>query len=115
MVRHIKTQTIKAKKPGLQRVYKTSDYRWQQLAKRFKEWCKPRHKPCWLCLEPIDYELTTGPWCFETDHYHPRKTHPHLMFQWSNLRPSHRRCNRARQDKAAEPQDNSVEWVKPTW
>lgn len=118
-MRHIKTQVVRANQPGPQREYKTSDYRWQKLAAEFKQWHKPRRTSCWLCGEPIDYQLTTGPWCFETDHRHPRITHPHLMFDWSNLRPSHRRCNRARQarpvdDDGIAQTDTSV-WVKPDW
>lgn len=97
---------------GFAREYKTSDRRWRELSKRFKSYCKPRHLPCWLCKTAIDYQLSSGPWCFETDHYHPRKTHPHLMFEWSNLRPSHRRCNRARQANVVAVEH---EWVKPTW
>ncbi len=104
-------QTVRAK-TGLTRAYKTSDYRWQKLARQYKEWCRPRKKQCWLCNTAINYELTTGPWCFETDHYHPRVTHPHLMFVWSNLRPSHRRCNRARQAKVV---DTEQDWVQPSW
>lgn len=97
---------------GITRAYKTSDHRWRKLAAEFKAYHRPRKSLCWLCLTPIDYELRTGPWCFETDHYHPRATHPHLMFVWSNLRPSHRRCNRARQAKVVAPQQD---WVVPAW
>ena len=57
---------------------------------------------CWICKQPIDYEArrssTDDAW--EGDHYHPRKTHPELANEPSNILPAHRKCNRARQAKA---------------
>jgi 5-methylcytosine-specific restriction endonuclease McrA len=118
-------QIVRAPKNSSARNHRCSDRRWRELAAKFRAYCAPRKFPCWLCTEPIDYQLRTGPWCFETDHAKPRKTFPHLMFEWSNLRPSHRRCNRARQDKPivlaevvasdANVVVSQQDWVRPTW
>jgi 5-methylcytosine-specific restriction endonuclease McrA len=115
------SQTVRATTQST-RVHKTGDRKWQELAARFRAHCKRHKQACWLCTEPINYELRTGPWCFEADHAKPRKLFPHLMFEWSNLRPSHRRCNRARGCKPIDDgMDNAnvvggqQDWVKPTW
>ncbi|PEG60044.1 HNH endonuclease [Mycolicibacterium boenickei] len=88
---------------------------WRKLAARFKAYCESIDAPCWLCREPIDYGLTTGPDAFEPDHWLPRKTHPHLAFEPKNLLPSHSRCNRARQDTSPESIGTQQEWVRPAW
>lgn len=98
--------------------FTTGHRTWRKLKADFKAHHASAHSPCWICLRAIEYEKASGPWSFEADHYRPRKTHPHLAFQWSNLRPSHQRCNRSRQHKdinemkSVGAQDN---WVRPTW
>lgn len=63
---------------------------------------KAKGAECWICGQPIDYSVrrssTDDAW--EGDHYHPRSTHPELTNEPSNIRPAHRKCNRARQAKA---------------
>lgn len=65
---------------------------------------RKRGAPCWICGQPIDYSVkrssTDNAW--EGDHYHPRSTHPLLVNEPSNIRPAHRKCNRARQAKAGK-------------
>ncbi|MGW9185517.1 hypothetical protein [Agromyces sp. NPDC055661] len=54
-----------------------------------------------MCRLPIAYgipgALGDG---FELDHFYSVPSHPHLVDDWSNFRPSHSRCNRARGDGA---------------
>lgn len=86
-------------------------HRWRKLKARFKADCRNRRAPCW-CGGPIDYDAPAqSPYGFEADHYHPVATHPHLMYAYSNLRPSHCKCNRARRDAAPDERP----WVKPDW
>lgn len=98
--------------PGVTQAHGLDHRQWRKLSAQFRYHCAQLRQPCWLCRSAIDYRLRTGPWCFETDHYRPRATHPHLMFVWANLRASHRTCNRARQAKAVEPESD---WVQPSW
>jgi 5-methylcytosine-specific restriction endonuclease McrA len=60
--------------------------------------------PCWLCGQPIDYELPhTHPMHYQYDHAFPRSTHPELEFDPSNGRPSHARCNKSRGNGPPNP------------
>lgn len=83
----------------------TMNTNWQthqatKLSRTFKNHCQQHQAPCWLCGHPIHYTAPpTHPFSFETDHYHPRKTHPHLTLTWQNLRPAHKTCNRSRGTK----------------
>lgn len=115
MLRTIRTQVAGRKAQRNTTQARVDTRAWRTLAARFKAHCASLGAPCWLCRQAIDYELTTGPWCFETDHYQPRKTHPELAMVGSNLRASHRRCNRARQDTSAEDIGTEQEWVRPEW
>ena len=69
---------------------------------------------CWICKEAIDYSVkpssTKDAW--EPDHYLPRKEHPELALEPSNILPSHRRCNRSRKTKAGITNlgDGSRDW-----
>jgi 5-methylcytosine-specific restriction endonuclease McrA len=54
--------------------------------------------PCHLCGKPIDYSLRTpDPGSFEADHVSPHSLGG--TDDLDNLRPSHRRCNRARSNR----------------
>lgn len=86
-------------------------HRWRTLKSRFKADCKGRRAVCIHCRNPIDYEAPgQHPQSFEADHYQPVTTHPWLAYTYANLRPSHSKCNRARQ---ANPINEA--WVQPTW
>ena len=99
---------------------------WRALKSKHKEHSKIRCLPCWLheygmCVfdgAPIDYAAMPGSRrAYETDHVIPRSVRADLWLIWSNLRPSHCACNRARQDKpvdvkAVVPQHV---WVRPTF
>jgi 5-methylcytosine-specific restriction endonuclease McrA len=63
----------------------------------FKQDCKDRDAVCWLDGLPIDYDAPPlSPDSFEVDHYHPVAIHPESVFEYSNLRAVHSRCNRSR-------------------
>lgn len=59
--------------------------------------------PCWICGKPIDYAAKPGttPDSWEPDHYLVRSRFPQYACDLGNLRPSHKRCNRARSAKAS--------------
>lgn len=69
---------------------------------------------CWLCGQSIDYKAkpssTDESW--EPDHRFPVSTHPELAEVPENVLPSHRKCNRARRNKAGISNlgANSREW-----
>lgn len=87
-------------------------HRWRTLKTRFRRDCYNRRAVCWLCRRPIDYDAEPqSPLAFEADHYMPLSRSPELAYVYTNLRPSHSRCNRLRGDKLG----SSVGWVQPSW
>lgn len=60
---------------------------------------------------PIRYDIEGTLDSFELDHYQPVSTHPHLVYDPTNARPSHKKCNRAR---GATPISQG-EWVSANW
>ena len=88
-----------------------SDKNYRRLRAKFRDHCHRNRLPCAItgCGEPIDYTLATGPDCWQLDHHIPRSIRPDLFMTWSNFRPSHKRCNRAK--SAQEP----GQWVAPSW
>lgn len=77
-------------------------HRWRTVKAQHKAQCRMINAECWICHGahgPINY--AAGPNArlgFESDHYYPVNTHPHLANEPSNLRPSHVKCNRGRGD-----------------
>ncbi|MFF2493239.1 HNH endonuclease [Agromyces sp. NPDC058064] len=71
--------------------------RYEQAKKDFKTACRKAALPCWLCQQPIDYDLA---WpdteSFSLDHFLPRADRPDLTEVWSNFRPAHLSCNSSR-------------------
>ena len=67
-------------------------------------WRRDREdKPaCWICGEPIDYTAapSSTPDSWEPDHRLPRKEHPELVLDPTNIVASHKRCNRSRGARA---------------
>jgi len=85
-------------------------HRWRSVKGRFRSDCRRSGQRCHLCRQPIDYTLPAQhPDAFEADHLQPVALRPDLAYTYSNLRPSHSRCNRARQADAVR------EWVAPAW
>jgi 5-methylcytosine-specific restriction endonuclease McrA len=90
-------------------------YGWAQLRKRFYAECRASNAPCWRCGQPIDYAAAPRtPDAFEADHFKPVATHPHLAYEYSNLRPSHCSCNRKRGHKIDAVEDNTT-WIPADW
>jgi len=85
-------------------------HRWRVVKDRFRSDCRRQQRACHICKQAIDYDAAPQtPVAFEADHYLPVATRPDLAYTYSNLRPSHSRCNRARQTSTVQ------EWVAPTW
>lgn len=75
--------------------------RYKMLKATFRAHCKANASACWLCTEPIDYDLDPAhPESFSLDHRYPRSTHPHLIEDVGNFMPSHLTCNKARGNRA---------------
>ena len=76
---------------------------WRRLRKQCFARDKAAHAPCHICGQPIDYALkpSSTPDAWEPDHRFTVKSHPELAELPENILPSHRRCNRARGDKAS--------------
>jgi 5-methylcytosine-specific restriction endonuclease McrA len=74
------------------------DYEWRMLC----QWAKDQlPHVCWICELPIDMTLSgRNPWGWTLDHVLPRKTHPELAYEPSNVRPAHMRCNSRKKDGA---------------
>lgn len=71
---------------------------WKKVRGIFRTRCEAERSPCWLCGQEIDYSITdwTVDDVWEPDHFFPRSTHPDKAEDPTNLRPSHRGCNRLR-------------------
>jgi 5-methylcytosine-specific restriction endonuclease McrA len=53
--------------------------------------------PCWLCGQPIDYQLKfPHPRSWTLDHAIPITENPNLMLNPSNFRSAHNDCNNSR-------------------
>lgn len=61
---------------------------------------------CHLCGQPIPRRQLPRrhPLRYEGDHVKPASTHPHLALVLTNVRPSHRRCNRYRGNRPLTPE-----------
>lgn len=72
--------------------------RWRMIKAAFREECAAEDLPCWICRQDIDYSITdwTDDEVFEPDHLYVLSEYPEYAEDPTNLRPSHRRCNRVR-------------------
>lgn len=65
---------------------------------------REQRQPCWLCQQPIDYDLQyPHPESFSADHVEPVTFHPELALVYSNLAPSHLACNTERRHRDPRP------------
>ncbi|QBP29784.1 HNH endonuclease [Mycobacterium phage Typha] len=72
----------------------------KRLKADYRKDCRDRQERCWLCLQPIDYELAyPHPESFSLDHALPVSTHPELGNDPMNFRPAHLVCNQMRGDE----------------
>lgn len=70
---------------------------WQRLVGALRARWAEQRRSCWLCLQPIDYDLPSSePGSLAADHVQPLSVAPHLAEVASNLAPAHRRCNESR-------------------
>lgn len=76
--------------------------RWLRIRRQAFERDRATGAPCWICLKPIDYSLgySTCDEAYEADHYIPVDDHPEMEYDLTNIRASHRTCNRARHKRA---------------
>lgn len=75
---------------------------WRRLRLECFERDKARNARCVHCHQPINYNVKPSSTddSYEPDHRLDVSTHPELAFIPENVQPSHRRCNRARGNKA---------------
>ena len=74
-----------------------STRRYKTLRADFRRKCRNANAACWLCGNPIDYELTADhPDCFNVDHAVPKSLRADLAEDPANFRPSHKVCNERR-------------------
>lgn len=84
----------------------TKDPRWTPAWRRLRVECYQRDKAnnarCVHCGQPINYNLEPSSTddAYEPDHKIDVATHPEWALLPENVQPSHRRCNRARGNKA---------------
>jgi hypothetical protein len=70
---------------------------YKRLRSAFRRECRRAGRPCWLCGQPLDYELPSDdPWSFSLDHVKPVSTHRDEAEDIHLFRPAHRRCNLSR-------------------
>lgn len=68
--------------------------------KSFRKHCNDSGLTCWLCGQPISYELPKEhPEAFNFDHAYPVDQRPDLAEDPANFRPSHKHCNERRGNK----------------
>ena len=83
-----------------------SDPRWTPAWKRLRLECFARDRDanavCVHCRQPIDYSVKPSSTddSYEPDHKYDVANHPEWALLPENVQPSHRRCNRARGNKA---------------
>ena len=91
---------------------------WQRLRVQCYERDKARQAPCHICGQRIDYaaKQSSTPDSYEPDHMVDVASHPELALLPENVKPSHRRCNRARGKKAGIDNlgNRSRDWMRPT-
>ncbi len=62
--------------------------------RRLKAAQRAKLLPCWLCGQPINYDLAwPDPQSFSADHDKPHSRHPELREDPANLRSTHLLCN----------------------
>ena len=94
--------------------------KWFKTANAFKERCRRRSEPCWICGEEILYDADPGAQLgFELDHRIPVRDRPDLMWVQANFEASHQVCNRSRGARTPQPDPHPEppfgRWVRPSW
>lgn len=92
---------------------------YRRVKETFRTQSQSANTPCWICLQPIDYDAASDDWGnddrFQPDHYYPVSTHPQLENDPANLRASHAGCNRDRSNGTPRPpvDRQSRNWLTP--
>lgn len=78
----------------------TRDFK--RRSRQFFEQGKKENSPCWLCGQPIDYDVEPNSTdeSHNLDHFIPVSVNPSMQYDPANWRHSHRICNILR---GAEP------------
>jgi hypothetical protein len=64
--------------------------------RRVTDAVRARHRPCCICLEPIDYSLRwPNARSFSVQHIKSRKAFPELTFDLANCDAAHLDCNQS--------------------
>ncbi|RRD61642.1 HNH endonuclease [Leucobacter sp. OH1287] len=90
---------------------------YKKLRKTFRQTCQTKQLPCWLCEQPIDYNLPARhPEAFELDHINPVTSHPEQANNPNNFKPSHRLCNQTKSNKTHTTNLGTLSrnWLNPT-
>lgn len=77
-----------------------STRRFKQLKDQFYRKCRRERPVCWLCGQPIDYDVEPGSTddSLTLDHRFPVSKRPDLQDDPANFMPAHRSCNIRRGD-----------------
>ena len=72
--------------------------RWPYIRKMAWDRDRKARAVCWICGQPIDYTIapSSSDMSWEPDHVLPYAKRPDLELDLSNIKASHRACNRAR-------------------
>ena len=72
--------------------------RWPYIRRMAYDRDKKNRSVCHICKQPINYFLPPSSCddAYEPDHVVPVSVNPDLELDLSNIKASHRRCNRAR-------------------
>lgn len=73
---------------------------WLKFRKKWIENNPPNHEGqylCGICGKPVSSSS------FELDHVIPRSNRPDLIYEYSNLQPSHSECNYKKGSRIIEP------------
>jgi hypothetical protein len=95
-----RVQTALGKQTAAIRAFRESK-QYKKARNQFRSHAAAHHNPdgskgehCWLCGEPIDYQLRSPhPRSWTLDHAVPVKHRPELMLDPGNFRSAHRECN----------------------
>jgi len=75
---------------------------WRKLRLQCFKRDKASNAPCWICGQPIRYDVkpSSTPDSWEPDHRLSVKHHPELAEVPENVLASHKSCNRSKGDRA---------------
>jgi 5-methylcytosine-specific restriction endonuclease McrA len=91
--------TLPSKKAAIRKARSSSEY--QTARDHYRNHAQSQHEQCWLCGEPINYQLKfPHPRSWSLDHLIPITDNPRLILEPNNFRSAHLDCNRHRGSEA---------------